>query len=311
MKILITCPPMLGAIERLRYLFTDKGIELITPNVIQQLTVEELIQLVPTADGWIIGDDPATEEVLRAGKNGCLKAAVRWGIGVDNVDFAAAEKFGIPISNTPRMFGNEVADVAIAYLVGLARKTFFIDRQVRKGNWIRPAGISLGGKTVALVGLGDIGLSVAKRLKAFDLHVNAYDPFARVTAEEAGVDRILPFPDDLAAADFVLVCCALTPSSFHIINKESIEKMKDGVYVINVSRGGLIDEPALIEALRSGKVKAAALDVFETEPLPLNSPLHEFEQCIFGAHNGSNTEEAVTRASHEAIKILFGFMDIK
>ncbi|TCC94206.1 phosphoglycerate dehydrogenase [Pedobacter frigiditerrae] len=311
MKVLVTCPPMLKAIDQLRHLFEEKGIELITPNVVQVLTEEELIELVPTVDAWIIGDDPATERVFTAGKNGKLRAAVKWGVGVDNVDFKACEKLGIPIQNTPRMFGNEVADMALAYFTGLLRESYKVDREVRKGNWIKPPGMSTVDKTVALIGLGDIGLAVARRLKGFDVKINAYDPFTNLNAAQAGVDQVLPFPEGLEAADFVIITCALTPSSYHMINAETIAQMKDGVKVINVARGPLIDEPALIDALKSGKVSAAGLDVFEIEPLPADSELRTFEQCIFGTHNGSNTKEAVIRASHRAIEILFGFLDIK
>ncbi|SDT46699.1 D-3-phosphoglycerate dehydrogenase [Mucilaginibacter mallensis] len=302
---------MLRAIDQLRYIFDEKGIELVTPNVVQTLSEEELIEIVPTVDAWIIGDDPATEKVFTAGKNGKLRVAVKWGVGVDNVDFKACEKLGIPISNTPRMFGNEVADMALAYFTGLARESYRVDREVRAGNWIKPAGMSLDGKTVALIGVGDIGLATARRLKAFGVKINAYDPFTKLTAAEANVDEILAFPDKLEQADFVLLTCALTPSNFHLINAESIAKMKDGVIVINVSRGGLIDETALTAALTSGKVRSAGLDVFETEPLPMDSPLRSFEQCILGTHNGSNTREAVIRASLKAIDLLFGFLEIK
>jgi D-3-phosphoglycerate dehydrogenase len=302
---------MLKAIDELRYLFEEKGIELITPNVVQVLTEEELIEILPGVDAWIIGDDPATERVFTAGKNGKLRAAVKWGVGVDNVDFAACEKLGIPIQNTPRMFGNEVADMAMAYFTGLARDSYRVDREVRQGNWIKPPGMSTTEKTVALIGLGDIGLATARRLKGFDVKINAYDPFTSLNAENAGVDQILEFPEGLGEADFVIITCALTPSSHHLINEKSIELMKDGVKIINVSRGGLIDEPALIAALKSGKVSAAGLDVFEVEPLPKDSELRQFEQCIFGTHNGSNTKEAVIRASHRAIDILFGFLGLK
>lgn len=311
MKVLVTCPPMLKAIDQLRYLFEEKNIELVTPNVVQVLTEDELIEIVPTVDAWIIGDDPATERVFTAGKNGKLRAAVKWGVGVDNVDFKACEKLGIPIQNTPRMFGNEVADMALAYFTGLLRDSYRVDREVRAGNWIKPPGMSSGDKTVALIGLGDIGLGVARRLKGFDVKINAYDPFTSLNAENAGVDAICEFPENLEKADFVIVTCALTPSSFHMINAEALEKMKDGVKIVNVARGPLIDEPALIAALKSGKVSAAGLDVFEIEPLPADSELRQFEQCIFGTHNGSNTKEAVIRASHRAIDILFGFLDIK
>lgn len=302
---------MLRAIDQLRYLFDEKGIELVTPNVVQVLTEEELIEIVPTVDAWIIGDDPATERVFTAGKAGKLVAAVKWGVGVDNVDFKACEKLGIPISNTPRMFGNEVADMALAYFTGLARDSYRVDREVRKGNWIKPAGMSLEGKTVALVGIGDIGLATARRLKAFDVKINAYDPFSKLTPEEAGVDEILAFPDKLNDADFVVLTCALTSANYHLINSQTISLMKDGVIIINVSRGPLIDETALVEALNNGKVKSAGLDVFEVEPLPADSPLRQFEQCILGTHNGSNTREAVIRASLKAVDILFGYLKLK
>ncbi|HEX8023214.1 phosphoglycerate dehydrogenase [Mucilaginibacter sp.] len=311
MKVLVTCPPMLKAIDQLRYLFEEKGIELVTPNVVQVLSEDELVELVPTVDAWIIGDDPATERVFTAGKAGKLVAAVKWGVGVDNVDFKACEKLGIPISNTPRMFGNEVADMALAYFTGLARESYLVDREVRKGNWIKPPGMSLEGKTVALIGIGDIGLATARRLKAFDVKINAYDPFTKLTPAEANVDQIVTFPERLEDADFVILTCALTPSNYHLINAESIAGMKDGVIIINVSRGPLIDEQALTAALLSGKVRSAGLDVFEVEPLPIDSPLRQFEQCIFGTHNGSNTREAVIRASLKAIDLLFGFLNIK
>ncbi|HVW97777.1 MAG TPA: phosphoglycerate dehydrogenase [Mucilaginibacter sp.] len=301
---------MLRAIDQLRHFFDEKGIELILPNVVQTLSEEELIDILPGVDAWIIGDDPATERVFAAGKAGKLRAAVKWGVGVDNVDFKACEKLGIPISNTPRMFGNEVADMALAYFTGLARESYRVDREVRKGNWIKPAGMSLDQKTVALVGTGDIGLATARRLKAFGVKINAYDPFTKLSAEEAGVDQFLSFPEKLGDADFVMLTCALTSANHHLINDDSISKMKDRVIVINVSRGGLIDEAALVKALESGKVKSAGLDVFETEPLPADSPLRQFEQCIFGTHNGSNTKEAVIRASLRAIEILFGYLEI-
>lgn len=301
---------MLRSIDLFKNIFSDKGIEIVTPNVIQTLTEDELIKIVPYVDGWIIGDDPATEKVVSSGKKGILKAAVKWGVGIDNIDFKAFEKFDIPITNTPKMFGNEVADIAISYLLGLARQTYLIDREVRRGNWIKPIGVSLEGKRVALVGLGDIGLAIARKLKVFGVSTIAYDPFIKLNYEEACVNDILAFPDKIEEADFVLLTCALTPSSYQMINEDTIQKMKDGVMLINVSRGGLIDEKALIKALYSGKIKAVGLDVFDYEPLPMDSPLRVFEHSIFGTHNGSNTKEAVTRASLKAIELLFNFLSV-
>ncbi|AFK05422.1 D-isomer specific 2-hydroxyacid dehydrogenase NAD-binding protein [Emticicia oligotrophica DSM 17448] len=301
---------MLKRIDEFRSFFEEKNIELIIPNIVQTLSEEELEEILPTVDGWIIGDDPASERVFTAGKKGKLKAAVKWGVGIDNVDFAACKKLGIPIINTPNMFGAEVATVATSYVLGLARQTYFIDREVRKGNWVKPAGRSLSGLVVGLIGFGDIGKATARFLKGFDMKINIYDPFVNKEESDLQNYNFLSFPEKIEEADFVITTCALTPSTRNMVNADIINNMKDGVYIINVSRGGIVNEADLLVALQSGKVEAAALDVFETEPFPIDSGLREFDKCIFGTHNGSNTIEGVRRASHQAISYLFEFLGV-
>jgi D-3-phosphoglycerate dehydrogenase / 2-oxoglutarate reductase len=310
MKVLVTCPPMLGMIDSFRHIFEEKGIELSAPNVVQTLSVKELKEIVPQHDGWIIGDDPATREVFEAGSAGKLKAAVKWGIGVDNVDFDACKDLNIPIINTPDMFGREVADIAVGYVIALARETFEIDRAVRDGEWIKPRGISLSGKKVALVGFGDIGQSTAKRLLALDMDIVAYDPFADDNPDLPEVAREV-WPSRIEEADFIVVTCSLTKSSYHMVDADVFRQAKDGVRVVNVGRGPIVDETSLEEALRSGKVYSAALDVFEIEPLPMGVYLRTHPHCIFGSHNASNTADAVERTSHIAIDKLFNFLNIK
>jgi len=309
MKVLVTCPPMLGMIDCFRLIFEQHGVQVTAPNVVQTLSIEELKELVPQHDGWIIGDDQATREVFAAGRSGQLKAAVKWGIGVDNVDFEACKELNIPITNTPNMFGQEVADIAMGYIIALARETFQIDAGVRQGQWPKPRGISLSGKTVALVGFGDIGKNTAKRLLAAGMKVMAYDPIAANSSELAVVERV-DWPDRIEEADLLLVTCALTSTSHHMVNAEVLAKAKDGVRVINVGRGSVIDEEALEAALQSGKVYSAALDVFETEPLPQESYLRTHPRCIFGSHNASNTIDAVDRTSRIAIDQLLRFLGI-
>lgn len=307
MRVLLTCPPMLGMKETFRPDFTQRGIELVCPEVVQTLSEDELVRLVPQCDGWIIGDDPATRRVFEAGKVGKLKAAVKWGIGVDNVDFAAARDLAIPISNTPLMFGREVADVAMSYVVALARETFVVDRSIRSGGWPKPRGISLAGKTVALAGYGDIGRNFARRALAAEMNVIAYDP-AFVPEANASSVEMAQWPNRIAEADFIVMTCSLNPGSFHMLDAVVLAAVKPGVRVVNVARGPLIHEIALIDALQSGRVHSVALDVFEVEPLPSDSPLRGLERCIFGSHNGSNTEDAVIRASERAMGLLFGFL---
>lgn len=310
MKVLVTCPPMLGMIESFHPIFEKHGVEITAPEVVQTLSVEELKELVPLHDGWIIGDDPATREVFTAGKAGRLKAAVKWGIGVDNVDFAACKDLDIPIINTPNMFGAEVADMAMGYIVALARETFQIDDAIRQGQWPKPCGISLSGKTVALIGFGDIGKNTAKRVLAADMKVIAYDPVAPNAPEFAAVERA-DWPQRIEEADFIIATCSLTRSSHHMVNADVFAKVKQGVRVLNVGRGPVIDEPALEKALKSGKVYSAALDVFEVEPLPMGSYLRTHPRCIFGSHNASNTADAVVRTSEIAIAKLMGFLNVQ
>ena len=307
MKVLVTCPPMLGMIDSFLPLFKQYGAEVTAARVVQTLSVDELKVLVPQHEGWIIGDDPATREVFTAGKAGKLRAAVKWGIGVDNVDFAACKDLSIPITNTPNMFGAEVADMAMGYVIALARETYQIDDGIRHGQWPKPRGISLSGKTVALVGFGDIGRNTAKRLLAADMKVIAYDPAAPDEPGLAAVQRA-DWPRRVEEADFIVITCSLTPGSRHMLNAAVLAKAKSGVRVINVGRGPVIDEPALEAALTSGRVYSAALDVFEVEPLPMESPLRSHPRCILGSHNASNTADAVARTSRIAIDKLMEFL---
>lgn len=307
LRVLVTCPPMLGMIDTFRPLFEARDVELTAPDVVQTLSVSELKALVPHYDGWIIGDDPATREVLAAGRSGRLKAAVKWGVGVDNVDLKACRDLGIQVANTPNMFGSEVADVAVGYVVALARETFAIDREVRAGGWPKPKGISLSGKTAGVLGFGNIGRNVAKRLLAAEMRIIAYDRAAR-PADRSRVIDVETWPHRLGEVDFLIITCALTASSHHMVNAKMLAQTKKGVRIVNVSRGPIIDESALVAALGSGQVYSVALDVFEQEPLPSNSPLRDHSRTIFGSHNASNTADAVDRASRTAIQKLFEYL---
>ena len=294
---------MLGLIHNFYDLAHGLGLKLEPFEVRQTLSEDKLIEIIPSYDGWIIGDDPATKKVFFAGKEGKLKAAVKWGIGVDNVDFVACKEFGIRITNTPGMFGAEVADMSVGYLIALARQTFYIDRSVRNGEWPKPVGVSLAGKKVAVVGYGDIGRKTSIRLLASEMQIIAYDPFVEEGSLENGVS-LAKWPDRINECDFIVINCSLTPSSFHLLGNHSFELMKKGVRIINVGRGAVIDEFALVEALDKGIVHSVALDVFENEPLGINSSLRKKENCIFGSHNSSNTKEAVVKTSCKSIELL-------
>ena len=308
MRVLVTCPPMLGMLDVFIPIFKKANVEVTAPNVIQTLSVDELIKLVPEHDGWIIGDDPATKAVFEAGKKGKLKAAVKWGIGVDNVDFEICQKLNIPICNTPNMFGNEVADIALGYIIALARETFPIHIGVTKGQWPKFQGISLSQKNVALIGLGDIGSQIARRLRVLGMNITAYDPYAETPHDlEKSLVR-KDWPKNIEQADFIVLSCSLNSDNRYMLDKNIFKKLKKGVRIVNVGRGPLINQHDLEIALRQGVVHSVALDVFEVEPLPKDSYLRSHPKCIFGSHNASNTIDAVVKTSELAIQKILGYL---
>ena len=322
-KVLLTCPPMIKQIDLFKDFLLENNLEITIPEFTQIMKEEELIQLVPKFDAWIIGDDPATRAVFEAGRKGKLRSAVKWGVGVDNVDFQACRDLNIPITNIPNVFGEEVSDVAIGMLINLNRKLHEIDRETKNGNWIKPCGTSLSGKKACLVGFGDIGRATARKLLAFNLDVYVSDPgFEKINDKiickynpdlnipnSLNDVRIAVLDECLQNADYIVVTCALNQHTLGIINKENILKTKKGVKIINVARGPIVKEDDVVELLESGFIDSVGFDVFEVEPLPKESKLRNFPQNFYGSHNSSNTLDAVYRTSVIAIKKLKEFLE--
>lgn len=291
---------MIGMKDSFADHFTQLDMDPVFEDVVQTLTEDQLIARLPSYDGWIIGDDPASRRVLAAGRAGNLRAAVKWGVGIDNVDFDACRDLGIAISHTPGMFGREVADIALGYIIGLARHTYRIDREIREKQWPKYRGSSLFGKRVGLVGFGDIGSRLFERLEVVGCSVTIYDPYAKTEGVNLENHKVEKWPNAVESCDFLVLTCALTNENRGMLSEEVFATCTRGIRIVNVSRGGLIDQAALVRALKSGQVAAAALDVFDQEP-PTNDELLAMPDCIFGSHNASNTEEAVLRTSYRAI----------
>jgi D-3-phosphoglycerate dehydrogenase len=310
-RVLITCPPALATADRYMDRLGALGIEVVLATVEQQLSEDDLIALIGDVDGIVAGDDPLTARVLDHAPR--LKVIARWGVGIDNVDLDAAAMLGIRVINTPGVFADEVADVAIGYLLLLARHLHSIDHAVRDGGWAKPQGRSLAGRTLGIVGLGTIGRAVSRRALAMRMEVIGCDvsPDARVAAIAGGVASA-DLPELLERSDAVVLCTALTPVNRHLIDREALWRMRSGGWLINVARGALVDEAALVEVLEDGHMSGAALDVFEAEPLPSDSPLRRFDQVILGSHNASNTEEAVARVNELAMdNLLEGLAEVR
>ena len=305
MNLLITCVHLIRHLDKYISLLEKEGITVKahTPHN-QQFNSFEMANLLPGFNFIIAGDDEITEKVINKSKSSGLKAIVKWGIGVDNIDKLAAKKNKIPIFNTPNVFGGEVAEQALSLILNLSRGTHIIDSEVRKGNWYKIEGNSIQGQSLGIIGFGSIGHAIALRAKAFGMEINFYDPFIDkenfINEEFTKVE----FQQLCQKSDFIVIACSLNKENKHLINKESLSIMERKPYIINVSRGSLIKEVDLIQAIKDKKIKGAGLDVFETEPLPISSELLTLKNCILGSHNSSNTTESVMRVNDMTIEMI-------
>lgn len=306
-RLLISCPPFVKQKQNFVKLLEETGYRVHWVDTAQSLTEGELVELIPDYDAWIVGDDPCTRRVLKAGKNGNLKVVIKWGVGTDNIDLQSIKDFDLKFANTPGLFGKDVADLVIAYVTILARSIFQVHTGVSGGLWPKIVGNSLTHKTIGIVGLGDIGSNISKRALAAEMKVIAYEIDFQ---SNSGTDnlKILNWPEEIELLDFLVLACPLTNENYMMMNPIIFSKMKRGSFLINVSRGGLIDEHSLVNAIREGIIAGAALDVFNVEPLPLDSQLRNQTNIILGSHNASNTLESVRLASYKAIELVNDFL---
>ena len=310
MKIAVTCIQLIRDIENFAPIFNDHGIDFALPEVKGQfLEGQDLINALEGCVGVIAGDDQFSEEVLRSCPG--LKVISKWGIGIDGIDLRIAEDLGIKVTNTPGMFDDEVADVSLSYVVSLARQLAEVDRAIRAGVWMKPAGTSLAGSTLGIVGLGAIGRALAKRALCCGMRVIGSDPGekSQEASERIGVE-VVEFVELLQQSDFISINAPLNDSTLHLFDDSAFGKMRRGVKIVNTGRGAVVSSAALVDALRSGQVAGAALDVMEEEPIPVGHPLLEFDSVIFGSHNASNTLEASQRTHSKAIENLLASLGV-
>jgi D-3-phosphoglycerate dehydrogenase len=273
---------------------------------VHQLTAEErprLPEILADFDALIVrSSTQATAELLRAGKK--LKVVGRAGIGVDNVDVAAATELGILVVNAPTANLMSATEHTFALLLSLARRVPEADASMKAGEWNRKlTGVELQGKTLGVIGFGRIGQKVADRARAFGMKILAYDPFLDAVAARKLEVELLPLDEMLAQADVITFHTPLTKETRNLLNRERMAKMKKGALVVNCGRGGVIDEEALLEALESGHLGGAALDVFAEEP-PKDLRLVRHKKVVATPHLGAQTREAQERISIETAEMV-------
>jgi len=299
MKLLICDPVDDDAIAAMR----EAGIEVVVND---DVTPEELEEIIPEYDAMVVRSRTKVREPL-IDKATNLEAVIRPGVGLDNIDVEYAESKGIQVRNTPAASSNAVAELTIGYLFALARPIVEATVSMKEGKWEKKKlkGTELAGKTLGLVGFGRIGSLVGEKANALGMDVL----FHRRTDIDVDFAEQVSMDELLERSDYVSLHVPHTPATHYIIGAEEIAKMKDGVKVVNCGRGGTLDEDALCDAIQSGKVAGAALDVFEDEKEERGQKLMQLPEVIGSPHIGAGTAEAKERLGEEATRIAIEIAD--
>ncbi len=286
MKVLVADPISEEAIDLMR----KEGLEV---DVKTDISHDELVRIIPEYDALIVRSrTKVTKDVIEAGKK--LKIIGRAGVGVDNIDLKTATERGIVVVNAPGGNTISAAELTLGLLFAVARKIPQADKSVKEGKWERKKfmGVELRGKTIGIIGLGRIGYEVAKRVRALEMNILAYDPYVSEERAKSVGAKLVSLEELLRNSDFITIHVPKTKETENLISEREFEMMKDGVYIINAARGGIVNEKALYEAIVKGKVAGAALDVYEKEPPDPNNPLLKLDNVVTTPHIGASTKEA-------------------
>ncbi|MGI9860566.1 phosphoglycerate dehydrogenase [Moorella naiadis] len=305
-KVVVT-PRSFGATStRPLDMLREKGYEVVLNLKGRPLKQEELLELAADADGLLVGIDEVSRQVIEGSPG--LKVISKYGVGVDNIDLQAARERGIIVTNTPGVNTEAVADLAVALMLCAARQVAAADHSIKKGEWKKFMGVSLFKKTVGVLGTGQIGRAVVRRLKGFEAELLLYDIARDENFAAAVGGRYADLAEVLQEADFVSVHLPLLPATRNLIGEAGLRLMKAGAIIVNTARGGIIDEDALVKALREKWIRGAALDTFSVEPLA-NEELRKLPNVVLTPHIGAYTEEAVLMMGMQAAGNLIDALD--
>jgi D-3-phosphoglycerate dehydrogenase len=302
--ILFSAPYMLPSLDRFRPVLERFDLDLITPDVRERLEANEILKYAGQFDGTICGDDQYSARVLES----CLprlKVISKWGTGIDSIDSSAASRLGIQVFRTKNAFTLPVTDSIFGYMLAFARRHPWMDSEMKSGKWNKLSGKALHECTLGIIGVGTIGKVVARRAQAFGMTVLGNDivDIDHVFITETGI-QMTNLDTLLKTSDFVSVNCDLNPTSFRMITTRTLKLMRPTAVLINTARGPIVDESSLVTALQAGTIAGAALDVFEVEPLPVDSPLKKMENVLLAPHNANSSPTAWERVHWNTIRNL-------
>ena len=287
--VLVTAPYILPEMVRFRPVLESFDLDLIIADVNERLSEAELLAYAGQFDGTICGDDRYTRRVLEA-CTARLKVISKWGTGIDSIDQAAANELGVMIGNTPNAFTVPVSESVIGYMLAFARQIPWLDDEMKAGRWEKINGKTLSECTLGVIGVGNVGQAVLRRARGFGMRLLGND-IVDIRPDfllEYGVE-MAGLEDLMAKADYISVNCTLNPTSHHLINAERLALCQPDAVLINTARGPVVDQAALVNALQENRLRGAALDVFEKEPLPGDSPLLTMEQVLLAPHNSNSS----------------------
>ncbi len=265
----------------------------------RSLSAEEVKKLIPGCHGYIAGLDDINADVIAAADQ--LKVIARYGVGVDKVDLEAARAKGVTVTNTPGANSVSVAELAVGLMLSLARNIPAASAAIKKGEWPKLSGTSIEGKTVGLLGLGAIGRLVAQRLAGFGCRVIAHDPYADKQFAKANNVELLSRDEVVSRADFLSLHCPVLDDTRGMVDKDFLAKAKKGAFLVNTARGELVDEAALLDALKSGQLRGAALDALRSEPPAADDPLLALDNVIVTPHTGAHADSATNAMGRGAL----------
>jgi len=303
-NLLITAIPFIPIVKNYKNKIKKRGIDYTLLKSPQQVSEKQFLKIIHKFDAILSGDDQITKKVIDKARN--LKVISKWGTGIDSIDHIYAKKKGIKVFNTPGAFTNGVATMAVSMILAFYRKIIINHNDIKKNIWSKYPGETLLNKKVGVIGTGNIGMKIIEMIQGFKT-INYVNDIKKINQNFLRKFRLKSKTKKFIFnnCDIIIIATDLNRTSFKIINKKTIKDLKNNPLIVNIGRGGSIDNQALLQSLKQKRIKGACLDVFESEPLPKNSLFKKFNNCILSSHNAFNTKDEVEFVNKNTLNNIF------